>query len=492
MTWNRKKPYLAEVLLSKLLSSKVSNKEVIHYEISLGNSGISYEPGDSLGVVPVNDHNLIRALLDRLEIAPSTIPSGYNSSILINVPLPIELQSTNATIVSANLEMTSSGLSTIGLPLSIREVYLPWTTDLSNLRYNLTDSWSSYGGRGIGSDIGPPLDIQQSVVGPMEWNITQLAQQAMANGQDRISLMIYTDAQFGDMVYFKSSDSTTDLPKLNLTWEVGSKIIPNDYPEIDSPVPGQIYFNQDSHALIPDLRPTFEWSIPSNSTSNFDTWIIYIDLDMNDDMAGQMVFNSKDNASLFDLTNLTFTPDIDIDFDNTIQWYVQGIQDEMFGMISNKSNYYIPNALGQELSPTDASLIIQDGTIFPPTNYPLATIDSYLDEGLPFSTNNGNGLSIGNSSLLNNNNTSSTTLVEFDLNKVALPTNIEILSAELSLNAVSGAGVVDISVSRMLTQWDENSTWDNSSAGIAWNESGALRGSDSDLPDILKPLQFTP
>ena len=81
MTWNRKKPYLAEILLSKLLSSKVSNKEVIHYEISLGDSGISYEPGDSLGVVPVNDHNLIGAVLDRLDIAPSTIPSGYNSSI---------------------------------------------------------------------------------------------------------------------------------------------------------------------------------------------------------------------------------------------------------------------------------------------------------------------------------------------------------------------------------------------------------------------------
>ena len=81
MIWNRKKPYLAKILSSKLLSSKVSNKEVIHYEISLGDSGISYEPGDSIGVVPVNDHNLIGELLDRLDIAPSTIPSGYNSSI---------------------------------------------------------------------------------------------------------------------------------------------------------------------------------------------------------------------------------------------------------------------------------------------------------------------------------------------------------------------------------------------------------------------------
>ena len=81
MIWNRKKPYLAKILRRKLLSSKVSNKEVIHYEISLGDSGISYEPGDSLGVIPVNDHNLIEAIIDRLEIDPSMIPSGYNFSV---------------------------------------------------------------------------------------------------------------------------------------------------------------------------------------------------------------------------------------------------------------------------------------------------------------------------------------------------------------------------------------------------------------------------
>ena len=81
MIWNRKKPYLAKILRSKLLSSKVSNKEVIHYEISLGDSGISYEPGDSLGVIPVNDHNLIEAIIDRLEIDPTIIPSGYNFSV---------------------------------------------------------------------------------------------------------------------------------------------------------------------------------------------------------------------------------------------------------------------------------------------------------------------------------------------------------------------------------------------------------------------------
>ena len=76
MIWNRKKPYLAEITFSKLLSGKHSNKEIIHYEISLGDSGIYYEPGDSLAVVPINDHNLVLAIIDRLEINCSIIPAG--------------------------------------------------------------------------------------------------------------------------------------------------------------------------------------------------------------------------------------------------------------------------------------------------------------------------------------------------------------------------------------------------------------------------------
>ena len=80
MIWNRKKPYLAEITFSKLLSGKHSNKEIIHYEISLGDSGIYYEPGDSLAVVPNNDNNLALAIINRLKINSSIIPAGQHST----------------------------------------------------------------------------------------------------------------------------------------------------------------------------------------------------------------------------------------------------------------------------------------------------------------------------------------------------------------------------------------------------------------------------
>ena len=76
-----------------------------------------------------------------------------------------------------------------------------------------------------------------------------------------------------------------------------------------SPSPGQIYFNQTSHAIIPDLRPTFEWQWPSSAAVNPDAWKIYFDLDPNDDMAGQITFDSRVDAQMFDLASLQFTPD---------------------------------------------------------------------------------------------------------------------------------------------------------------------------------------
>ena len=81
MIWNRKKPYLAEITFSQLLSGKYSNKEIMHYEISLGDSGIYYEPGDSLAVIPTNDHDLVSTIIDRLDANSSIIPDGQHYSL---------------------------------------------------------------------------------------------------------------------------------------------------------------------------------------------------------------------------------------------------------------------------------------------------------------------------------------------------------------------------------------------------------------------------
>ena len=50
----RKNPFPARLLANRLLNGEGSGKEVRHYEISLAGSGLSYEAGDALGVMPAN------------------------------------------------------------------------------------------------------------------------------------------------------------------------------------------------------------------------------------------------------------------------------------------------------------------------------------------------------------------------------------------------------------------------------------------------------
>ena len=414
-----------------------------------------------------------------------TTSTGYNSSVLINLPLPLEIQPSNASVMSAILTMESTTQSTIDLPLSIREIYRPWTSELSGQKYNSTDNWTTIGGRGIGTDISSPIDIQPSTTGIIQWDLTQSAQRAMGNGDSFISLMIYTNASPGEMVYLFSSEASTVNPSLNITWKRGAQTIPSGIPQTVTPISSQIYFDLDSHAILPDLRPVFNWTLPSSTTTSFDDWRIYFDLNNTNDMEGTLIFDSRDEPGLFDKTNLSFSPDQDINFSNSIRWYIQGIRGGIYGDVSSKSTYFIPSNIGQEISSTDASFSIQDGSLYPPNNLPIATSDIYLDEGLPYTNVNENGLKIGNSSSANTNSSSTTSIISFDLSQLPFPSMIEILDAELVLTASNGSGLVDISASRMLSSWDESSTWDNSSQGIQWNNPGALRGSDSELPDSI-------
>ncbi|MET9968671.1 sulfite reductase flavoprotein subunit alpha [Streptomyces sp. NPDC006356] len=64
--WNKRTPYRSRLAVNRLLSAPGSAKEIRHYEFDLGDSGITYEAGDALAVVPVNDGALVAALLTHL------------------------------------------------------------------------------------------------------------------------------------------------------------------------------------------------------------------------------------------------------------------------------------------------------------------------------------------------------------------------------------------------------------------------------------------
>ena len=80
-SWSRKNPYEAIISYNTLLSGPNSNKEIIHYEIDLGDSGLKYEVGDSLSIIPRNKQHLVDQIIERLHTSKDFIPSGHEIDI---------------------------------------------------------------------------------------------------------------------------------------------------------------------------------------------------------------------------------------------------------------------------------------------------------------------------------------------------------------------------------------------------------------------------
>ncbi len=94
--YTRKNPFLAPVLANQRLTTRDSEKDVRHIELSLEGSGIHYEPGDAIGVVVRNSLDRVDALLGALPYAAET-PISHEGSLR---PLREVLQSCDIGLVT--------------------------------------------------------------------------------------------------------------------------------------------------------------------------------------------------------------------------------------------------------------------------------------------------------------------------------------------------------------------------------------------------------
>ncbi len=81
--YDRRNPWQAEVLENLVLNGRGSDKETRHIELSLEDSGISFEPGDVLCLAPQNDPRFVDELLDALGLdAGETVGEGDEATTL--------------------------------------------------------------------------------------------------------------------------------------------------------------------------------------------------------------------------------------------------------------------------------------------------------------------------------------------------------------------------------------------------------------------------
>ena len=70
--FDKKKPYMAKVIKNQLLTGYGSLKETRHFEISLEDDDLAFEPGDALAVMPKNNQDLVTETLSALQIDENT------------------------------------------------------------------------------------------------------------------------------------------------------------------------------------------------------------------------------------------------------------------------------------------------------------------------------------------------------------------------------------------------------------------------------------
>ena len=105
--YSKRNPFPARLLTNRLLNAEGSGKEVRHYEISLAGSGLSYEVGDALGVVPANCGELVGDVLAALgcdgEEAVKTL-DGSESSLRLALALHYDITRPSAELLKAAAE----------------------------------------------------------------------------------------------------------------------------------------------------------------------------------------------------------------------------------------------------------------------------------------------------------------------------------------------------------------------------------------------------
>ncbi len=70
--YDPRNPCYAPITSVYCLHGEGAPKDTQHAVVNLANSGISYKPGDSLGIYPRNDHELAMAVTTQLAVAPDT------------------------------------------------------------------------------------------------------------------------------------------------------------------------------------------------------------------------------------------------------------------------------------------------------------------------------------------------------------------------------------------------------------------------------------
>ncbi|MGR5342206.1 assimilatory sulfite reductase (NADPH) flavoprotein subunit [Vibrio astriarenae] len=108
--YNKQNPYTATLLTSQKITGRDSGKNVRHIEIDLEDSGVTYQPGDALGVWFENSADLAKAILERVGLSgvESVTVDGESLSLHSALISKFEITSANPQLVTQFAQLSGS------------------------------------------------------------------------------------------------------------------------------------------------------------------------------------------------------------------------------------------------------------------------------------------------------------------------------------------------------------------------------------------------
>jgi sulfite reductase (NADPH) flavoprotein alpha-component len=148
--FDRKKPFHAPILEKIQLNGRGSTKETWHVELSLEGSGLIYEAGDALAVIPQNSERLVSEVLKATQLDPSVSVSfdGHNSNLGDVLMEKAELSVLNRDVLNRYFELTKNdNLKQILADPKAIQNYV-YGRDIVDLVTEFPTDFSSSGGQG--------------------------------------------------------------------------------------------------------------------------------------------------------------------------------------------------------------------------------------------------------------------------------------------------------------------------------------------------------
>jgi len=314
-----------------------------------------------------------------------------------------------------------------------------------------------------------------SPVGWMEWDLTSLAQDNLANGNTTMTFMLRQIGTSGSSHTFYSSEFTNANLHPHLVFDYVDNvngIVPPSQPVLNSPSDGAVLYQEDGGLLVSSTQPVLSWTPVSGATG-------YIVTILNE--TGVFKFKSGEDP---EITNTSFQFANDLTAGQMFTWWVQGVNQTIPGPSSARWSFAVGSPDHVNNNDYTFTYTIQTGNEIPAFGHTniqdTALVSEYPDTNFVGSGTMAAGTFCGT---LYADECRLT--VGLDASQIPFPIYQNVHSASLGLyiddwTSAQGATSVSFSVHPLLNAgWSQTSaTWNGSTGGATWGAPGMQAGVD--------------